>query len=194
MILCEYFYTFTPCHATWSCQRAPEEEIKSRLSSAWALRRNALAKRYGNFRSPNTTRPKSASFNSEGNNSSSVWRGCPECRSRLKPKIDVGGKIKVVKFLVSINARETGPYISAYVAFASHPVGVLAEEVLSCRSRSQTRAHADHSFPGAKQSPCRSFFWKYRHRAEIYLLFLQVDIVQGYHRVHGRAFQSGILR
>jgi len=42
---------------------------------------------------------------------------CPKCRSRLKPKIDVRGKIKVVKFLVSINARRV--HISAYVAFTA---------------------------------------------------------------------------
>lgn len=51
---------------------------------------------------------------------------CPRCRSRLKPKIDVEGKIKVVKFLVSINARRV--HISAYVAFAAY---VSAAKVLS---------------------------------------------------------------
>lgn len=80
---------------------------------------------------------------------------CPRCRcrSRLKPKIDVEGKIKVVKFLVSINARRV--HISAYVASAAY---VSAAEVLSFRSYSCCELVEDDFFPGAKQFPCRSFF------------------------------------
>jgi len=94
---------------------------------------------------------------------------CPRCRSRLKPKIDVEGKIKVVKFLVSINARRV--HISAYVAFAAY---VSVGKILSFRWYSSRKFIGDYFFPGVKQSPCRSFFRKYRHRTRIYLLLLKL--------------------
>lgn len=78
---------------------------------------------------------------------------CPRCRSRLKPKIDVEGKIKVVKFLVSINTRRV--HISAYLAFVAC---VSTVEVLSFPSRSSCKLAGDYFFPGTKQSPWRSFF------------------------------------
>lgn len=80
---------------------------------------------------------------------------CPRCRSRLKPKIDVEGKIKVVKFLVSINARRV--HISAYVAFAAY---VSVVEVLSFRPVFKPRASRGRLFPRCENNPLAVHFSK----------------------------------
>lgn len=115
---------------------------------------------------------------------------CPRCRSRLKPKIDVEGKIKVVKFLVSINTRRV--HISAHLAFVAC---VSTVEVLSFLSRSNCKLVGDHFFPSTEQSPWRSFFESIDTEREFICSFYSWCVVQENHRVciHAHLHKAEIL-
>jgi len=112
---------------------------------------------------------------------------CPRCRSRLKPKIDVEGKIKVVKFLVSINARRV--YISAHVCVRylclsrESVVFLIVFKPQACRGR---------LFSRRETIPLPFIFLKVSTSNENLFAPFKVDVVQENHHAYTCTFRSEI--